>query len=69
MSSTYTDFRDTSNLAAGMRVDAYKNNRLHLRGVVETYAPDLGVLWIRELGIGSRKMLCLQDYQIKEETE
>ncbi|WP_158279257.1 hypothetical protein [Kocuria rosea] len=34
-------------------------------GVVEEVAPELGVVWIRERGLGARKMLSTDQYCLR----
>ena len=51
-------------LRLGQRVQAQVHGVAHWTGTVETVAVPLGVVWIREDGLGERKLLDLREYQI-----
>jgi hypothetical protein len=51
-------------LAPDDRVTAWVGEVLHYAGIVETVAVELGVIWIREDGIGARKLLDVGVYRI-----
>ena len=54
-------------LQLGQRVQARLRGMAHWTGTVETVAVALGVVWIREDGLGERKLLDLREYQIHPE--
>lgn len=56
---------DLAYLSAGRRVEAFSGGVLCHRGVVEETFPDLGVVWIRVAGTGSRKMLDATGYDLR----
>ncbi|MFF0903354.1 UNVERIFIED_CONTAM: hypothetical protein RF653_06725 [Kocuria sp. CPCC 205316] len=49
----------------GCPVQAWRYDVLHYRGVVEETLLSSGVLWIREDGLGHRKMIDLQEYHLR----
>ena len=51
-------------LLLGQRVRAQIHGVAHWTGTVETVAVPLGVVWIREDGLGERKLLDLREYQV-----
>ncbi|MGX5358220.1 hypothetical protein [Kocuria sp. KH4] len=51
-------------LQLGQRVQAQLHGAAHWTGTVETVSVSLGVVWIREDGLGERKLLDLQEYQV-----
>lgn len=51
-------------LLPGQRVQARVHGVVHWSGTVETVSVPLGVIWIREDGLGERKLLNLQHYQV-----
>ncbi|MEX5299871.1 hypothetical protein RCG67_13955 [Kocuria sp. CPCC 205292] len=51
-------------LQLGQRVQAQLHGVAHWTGTVETVAVPLGVVWIREDGLGERKLLDLREYQV-----
>jgi hypothetical protein len=51
-------------LHPGQRVQACVDGVAHWTGTVETVAVALGVVWIREDGLGERKLLDLWEYQL-----
>ena len=51
-------------LQLGQRVQAQLHGVAHWTGTVETVAVPLGVVWIREDGLGERKLLDLREYQL-----
>lgn len=51
-------------LPLGQRVQAQGHGAAHWAGTVETVAVELGVVWIREDGLGERKLLDLREYQV-----
>ncbi|MEX5237846.1 hypothetical protein [Kocuria arenosa] len=51
-------------LRLGQRVQAQGHGVAHWTGTVETIAVELGVVWIREDGVGERKLLDLREYRI-----
>ena len=53
-------------LISGQQVQARMHEAVHWTGTVETVA--LGVVWIREDGLGERKLLDLREYQVRHET-
>ncbi len=51
-------------LRPGQVVQARFRGVVHWTGTVETVSVALGVIWIRENGLGERKLLDLQEYQV-----
>lgn len=49
----------------GCPVQAWRYDVLHYQGVVEETLLSLGVLWIREDGLGERKMIDLREYHLR----
>lgn len=70
--STNTDVVDSSFLPGavigwlrpGSSIQAWRYDVLHYQGVVEETLLSSGVLWIREHGLGARKMIDLQEYRL-----
>lgn len=56
-----------SALRPGDHLEAWENGMLRHAGVVEEVAPDLGVVWIRERGLGARKMLSADQHCLRTE--
>ena len=56
-----------SALRPGEHLEAWENGMLCHTGVVEEIAPELGVVWIRERGLGARKMLSADQYCLRTE--
>ena len=56
-----------SALRPGDHLGAWENGMLCHAGVVEEVAPELGVVWIRERGLGARKMLSADQYCLRTE--
>jgi hypothetical protein len=52
---------DWSDLRPGDQVEAERGGVVLHRGSVEETLPGLGVVWIREVGTGARKMLSAGD--------
>lgn len=50
---------------AGEVVEAWMGGMLRHRGVLEEIAPQIGVVWIQELGTGMRIMLDLTETDIR----
>lgn len=48
----------------GDHIEAWEQQVLRYTGTVETSAPELGVVWIIESGIGLRKMLSVHQYRL-----
>lgn len=57
---------DTSagKLHPGQPVQARIRGVVHWEGTVETVSASLGVVWIRENGLGERKLLDLREYHV-----
>jgi hypothetical protein len=53
-----------SHYVRASRWQARVHGMVHWRGTVETVPVALGVVWIREDGIGERKLLDLKKYQL-----
>ena len=51
------DARARQTVRSGQRVEVWKDQELHCRGLVEEHVPQLGVVWIRGAGIGEQKMI------------
>ncbi|MFF0988848.1 hypothetical protein [Kocuria nitroreducens] len=49
----------------GSTVQAWRYDVLHYQGEVEDIMPGSGVLWIREHGLGVRKMIDLREYHVR----
>ena len=54
-------------LLPGHRVQAQVHGIPHWTGTVEAVAVPLGVVWIREDGLGERKLLDLREFQVRLE--
>jgi hypothetical protein len=52
-----SDTRALQTMHPGQRVEVWDGEVLRCRGLVEEHVPQLGVVWIREAGIGERKMI------------
>lgn len=48
----------------GDHIEAWEQQVLRYTGTVEVSAPELGVVWIVESGIGFRKMLSVDQYRL-----
>lgn len=55
-----SDVRALHTVHPGQRVEVWKGQELRCRGLVEEFVPQLGVVWIREAGIGERKMIATE---------
>lgn len=56
---------DLRALRVGDCIEAWDHDTLHHRGRVEETAPQLGVVWIREIGGGERKMVSTDEHSIR----
>ncbi|MFE7629000.1 hypothetical protein [Kocuria sp. NPDC057446] len=56
---------DWGELRPGEQVEAHRGAVLHHRGVVEETVPHLGVVWIRDISTGTRKMLSHDDVVLR----
>ena len=54
-----------SALRLGEHLEAWENGMLCHTGVAEEIAPELGVVWIRERGLGARKILSTDQYCLR----
>ncbi|MGQ1797354.1 hypothetical protein ACT4S5_09485 [Kocuria oceani] len=54
----------SQHLRPGQVVQARLRGVVHWTGTVDTVSVALGVVWIRENGLGERKLLDLQEYQV-----
>ena len=54
-----------SALRPGDSLGAWENGMLCHTGVVEEVAPELGVVWIRERGLGAGKMLSADQHCLR----
>lgn len=52
-------------LRPGDRIQAWERGMLRCTGVVDMVAPELGVVWILESGIGARRMLSVDQYDVR----
>lgn len=52
-------------LQPGDHLEAWEDQTLHYTGTVDEVAPALGVVWIREAGLGLRKMLSVHQYRLR----
>ena len=55
---------ETAGLQHGDHVDIHSNGTLRFSGYVDDAMPQLGIVWVRELLIGERKMLSTDEYCI-----
>ncbi|NKX54114.1 hypothetical protein HGG74_06060 [Arthrobacter sp. E918] len=53
-----------SGLLPGTHIEARDLNDVRCRGRVEDVAPGLGVAWIREDGLGARRIVDLHEYSL-----
>ncbi|MFW6186541.1 MAG: hypothetical protein ACOC84_00865 [Actinomycetota bacterium] len=63
--TTYYKPIPLADLRVGDQVQAWSGAMLHYVGIVELVSLRLKVVWIRDLGLGERRMLDLQDYQLR----
>jgi hypothetical protein len=49
----------------GSPIQAWRYGMLHHRGIVEAVMHQAGVLWIREDGLGDRKLIDLAEYVLR----
>jgi hypothetical protein len=56
--------RDLAALRRGDEIEARDLNMVRHRGRVEDTAPGLGVVWIRENGLGTRKISHEEEFSI-----
>jgi hypothetical protein len=56
--------RDLAALRRGDEIEARDLNMVRHRGRVEDTAPGLGVVWIRENGLGTRKIIHEEEFSI-----
>ncbi|NMR32522.1 hypothetical protein [Crystallibacter degradans] len=56
---------DVSSLSRGDRIEAIGPDRVRCHGRVEEIAPEVGVLWIKEEPLDTRRMLDTSDYSIR----
>lgn len=56
---------DLTAVHVGHRLEAWSSGVLLHAGIVEETLPELGVVWIREIGTGQRKMLDVIDYDLR----
>ncbi|MHC5560865.1 hypothetical protein [Kocuria sp. U4B] len=54
-----------ADLRTGDRVQAWLGPALHHVGIVEVISRKLKVIWIRDVDLGERRMLDLNDYQLR----
>lgn len=52
-------------LRPGRTVRACRGERVYHHGVVEVVMPQAMVVWIREAGLGTRKMIDLGEYTLR----
>ena len=55
---------DRTRWRPGDHIEAWEQQVLRYTGTVEVSAPELGVVWILESGIGFRKMLSVDQYRL-----
>lgn len=60
MTELDSDVRTLCTVHPGQRVEVWVGQELRCRGLVEEFVPQLGVVWIREAGIGERKMIATE---------
>lgn len=68
MISTTKDERpalDWGKLRPGEQVEAHRGAMMLHRGVVEEAVPHLGVIWIRDISTGTRKLLSHDDVVLR----
>lgn len=62
--NAHTLVQDLTQLNRGDEIEARQHDVVHYRGMVIDTAPGLGVVWISEDLLGSRKLLHLDEYSI-----
>ncbi|MEV4954093.1 hypothetical protein [Paenarthrobacter nitroguajacolicus] len=58
------DRQDIEMLQPGDQINAWEGNVLISSGLVDLTAPDLGIIWIRQFGLGERKLILCLDYDL-----
>lgn len=56
--------QDLTRIRPGDHLEAVSQGVVHHQGVVEDIAPDAGVVWVRDSGIGERKMLATDTFEL-----
>jgi len=62
--NTYLEVTDVGMLQPGDYVEARRGDVIHLRGTVDSMAPDLGIVWITEPLPGYRRIIDPQEFSI-----
>ncbi len=57
--------QDLTQIRPGDHLEAWSQAVVRHRGIVEEAAPGLGVVWIRESGIGERRMLASDTFELR----
>jgi hypothetical protein len=55
---------DSAALQRGDHVTVHMNGHINYSGYVEDTIPGLNIVWVRELPIGERKLICTDDCRI-----
>ncbi|MET3773003.1 hypothetical protein ACJJV6_08450 [Arthrobacter nitrophenolicus] len=61
-----TQLFDLRMLGQGDRIHVSEDDTLRYSGVVDTSAPSLGIIWIRQDGLGERKLIICTDYRLRQ---
>lgn len=56
--------QDLTQFHPGDQLEAVRQGVVHHQGVVEDIAPAVGVVWVRDSGIGERKMLATDTFEL-----
>lgn len=64
MRSTSTRTVAVTELRRGDRIEARNSHQQRYVGVVDTVARELGMVWIREIRLGERKLLDPSEHQL-----
>ena len=55
---------DCADLAVGEQINAWQGGRLFHTGTITDLLPAMGLFWIREQGLGERRLLDMSELQI-----
>ncbi|MFF0991570.1 hypothetical protein [Kocuria nitroreducens] len=56
---------DLRQVRLGDHLEAVSQAVVHHQGIVEDIAPDAGVVWVRDTGIGERMMLASDTFKLR----
>lgn len=57
---------DLHMLRQGDRIQVSEPGASHYSGVVDLIAPSLGIIWLRQDGLGERKLILCPDYLLQQ---